>query len=1096
MKLKLTASLLLILGMFAGKSLAQQPQTQTAPLYAVNAKYVNGVAPGYSPTVNSGLILNIGPGTSVCNGTVQNYAGGTLTLTASTTNYIYLDTSNGCTPTVSTSGFISSLPVAMVNTGSSAINSIADVRTPFNNSNGGGVSAPGVAYAALEPGADAGQKIQNAINAVSPNGIVITRGLSGNINTPMVITQPISIDCSGSTLTFTGPDQGVTAGVITIETNNFYLYGGTNSNVCTLARGINSNIQTLIMINAPSQYITFHDLYINGNGHFSNGNPSQTCPELTCFYSEIRSDPTAPGTSDLRLWNLTFENGIDRPLDLRSANNVWWTNSKVEHCDTINNNFGCEAGSIDEAGKYLPGIGGATISNGGSGYPLTGATLTFSAPPVGGTQATGTPIIQNGVPVNLTLTSTSHNFTGPPWVKISDSTGKGTMASATISGQVTAITVMTGGTFTGSPAGTITWNAEPGSGAVVGTVFSGGGLQSCSVTSGGSGYLPGQVGFQANSATGTGGFATLTVTGGAISSCTVVNNGENYANTDTGSVYQIGGTGASCTALFSGSALTGCSGSITPGDGYYSSQTSFQLSLSSGTEVVAPTLTGNITFYVKSIQFTAITGGYTSPTCTIGGGGSPTIPPATCTVSVANGVWTGTTMTNNGTGYYVAGYAAPTVTLSAGSGTGGAATPNQQIQLNPTTNVFESHILISDYSDSSAMGRCIGCHLDHITMLGRPYWGETPRPTSGGFDMADCINCSADSITILGANGPQFALIGFDIVGVTTVMPYHDTLTNFIFDPTATAIGVTPVDISAFDQELEIGADSQPSTCQDIKVSDGHLKGVRINISNCDTVSITNVKIQDINPLGGINAAIILSPIAFIAEPLTTVILTDDIFETTNSSIVYAVQYQAGLIGNAPYVQRDNQYNNGIIAVEDQTGTIGASVDYQDTWIKQATGYAQVPVFRFRCSVGTQAFPAQLTNGSNCGILDFGYYSTGGDGPSYSNDGYIPGVRITSSQITAPVGNVMSAALIFQVQDPGATGNLVPAMILEPNSIVSEYLHTFVQGISIGVSGPTWTTGTVPPTGSCVIGSLYSNTAGTSGNVLYDCLSTGWININ
>ncbi len=73
------------------RSHAQQPQAQGGqPLYAVNAKYVNGVAPGYWPTAGTGLVLNLSAGTAFCGGSVVNYAGTTLTLTASATNNVFL----------------------------------------------------------------------------------------------------------------------------------------------------------------------------------------------------------------------------------------------------------------------------------------------------------------------------------------------------------------------------------------------------------------------------------------------------------------------------------------------------------------------------------------------------------------------------------------------------------------------------------------------------------------------------------------------------------------------------------------------------------------------------------------------------------------------------------------------------------------------------------------------------------------------------------------------------------------------------------------------------------------------------------------------
>src|SRR5712691_6429371 len=85
----------------------QQPASQTAPVYAVNAKYVQGAGPGYAPTAGAGLVLNLAAGTSLCGNPpgVTNYAGGTLTLTASQTNYVYLDPTASCAPAFNITGF-------------------------------------------------------------------------------------------------------------------------------------------------------------------------------------------------------------------------------------------------------------------------------------------------------------------------------------------------------------------------------------------------------------------------------------------------------------------------------------------------------------------------------------------------------------------------------------------------------------------------------------------------------------------------------------------------------------------------------------------------------------------------------------------------------------------------------------------------------------------------------------------------------------------------------------------------------------------------------------------------------------------------------
>ena len=140
----ITAALALVV-----PALPQNPQTQAAPLYAVNAKYANGTTPGYWPTQQSipngsggtitaatGLNINIGPGTANCgSGSVVTYNGGTFALTASTTNYIYLNTASSCAPAVKTTTFVAAdIPIAAIVTNGSGIvtNGISDFRTPFN----------------------------------------------------------------------------------------------------------------------------------------------------------------------------------------------------------------------------------------------------------------------------------------------------------------------------------------------------------------------------------------------------------------------------------------------------------------------------------------------------------------------------------------------------------------------------------------------------------------------------------------------------------------------------------------------------------------------------------------------------------------------------------------------------------------------------------------------------------------------------------------------------------------------------------------------------------------------------------------------------
>jgi len=88
----------------------------------------------YTPTAGTGLMLNLSSGTFNCNNTIQQYAGGTITLAASAANYIYLDTTNAtCSPSVNQSGFTPAMiPIAIAATGVGGITTLTDVRSAFS----------------------------------------------------------------------------------------------------------------------------------------------------------------------------------------------------------------------------------------------------------------------------------------------------------------------------------------------------------------------------------------------------------------------------------------------------------------------------------------------------------------------------------------------------------------------------------------------------------------------------------------------------------------------------------------------------------------------------------------------------------------------------------------------------------------------------------------------------------------------------------------------------------------------------------------------------------------------------------------------------
>ena len=169
-------------------SFAQQPQAQAGQaIYAVNAKYVNGVAPGYWPTAGAGLVLNISGGSIVCGNTPVQYHAGTLTMAASSTNYVQLNTASSCAPSSNTTGFVSgNSPIATVVTSGSAITTITDFR-PLGVSlgaGGGSSNSLGNASTVIDistvTGADFCAKAQTGNNALpAAGGVLDGRGLTG-----------------------------------------------------------------------------------------------------------------------------------------------------------------------------------------------------------------------------------------------------------------------------------------------------------------------------------------------------------------------------------------------------------------------------------------------------------------------------------------------------------------------------------------------------------------------------------------------------------------------------------------------------------------------------------------------------------------------------------------------------------------------------------------------------------------------------------------------------------------------------------------------------------------------------------------------------
>jgi len=164
-------------------SLGQQPTTTSQPNVRISALYVNGVAPGYRPTIGAGLTVNLGPGTAFCGGQVQSYAGGSLALAANATNYVYLDPTVSCAPATNTSGFTSTtIPLATVQTSGSSVSAVSDVRTSFASVGGGGAGSATGGNGAVQfdsNGALAGDATNFYYNSTSHN-LTLTGAATAN----------------------------------------------------------------------------------------------------------------------------------------------------------------------------------------------------------------------------------------------------------------------------------------------------------------------------------------------------------------------------------------------------------------------------------------------------------------------------------------------------------------------------------------------------------------------------------------------------------------------------------------------------------------------------------------------------------------------------------------------------------------------------------------------------------------------------------------------------------------------------------------------------------------------------------------------------
>jgi hypothetical protein len=301
------------------------------------------------------------------------------------------------------------------------------------------------------------------------------------------------------------------------------------------------------------------------------------------------------------------------------------------------------------------------ITSGGTGY-VAAPKVTITGG--GGTGATATATINNGVVTGINIVNGGSGYSAEPTITISS--GNGASVSATIGGGgsvVTVAVVNSGSGYTTTPNVTIAAPTLPGGAAATATAnVSGGRITSITLTSGGSGYTSApSVTIDPAPSGGTNATAQTGFSGLSVQTVTITNPGSGYTGAPTVTFSDPSlptGTKATGSAIFDPATGSVIGISISnPGSGYFAAPS---VTLSSGSGA-----SGQAVFSGRSITgFTVTNPGanYTSaPRVKITGGGGTG---AQATAIIANGRVTGFNITNPGQGYT----SSPSVELIAGSG--------------------------------------------------------------------------------------------------------------------------------------------------------------------------------------------------------------------------------------------------------------------------------------------------------------------------------------------------------------------------------------------------------------------------------------------
>lgn len=291
--------LLVIIALLAS-CFAQQPQT-TNPLSGTNAKYSQGVSYGYMPIPSTAsLSLPLGAGTCfTATPSRVAYAGATLTLTASQTNYVYLDSS--CAVQQNTTGYpaASIVPIGSFTTNGAGVTSYNDDRdfARISSAGGSGTVSNCATNGSIAYYASSG----TTVSCVGTDLTFATNTLTAGAS--LIVDLSAITSTAGFKVPVKAGNTATAAGVIDFDStgNNYHAFSGGADHVVVTAASIPANSDCPVWVVSGSNVLLGSSGSPCAAGTFTtvNGTANQidsSAPSGPSTTLSLSSTLTFPGT--------------------------------------------------------------------------------------------------------------------------------------------------------------------------------------------------------------------------------------------------------------------------------------------------------------------------------------------------------------------------------------------------------------------------------------------------------------------------------------------------------------------------------------------------------------------------------------------------------------------------------------------------------------------------------------------------------------------------------------------------------------------------------------------------------------------------------